>query len=622
MNCPSRTDEPSEHDGYNQNPPSLAADLTTRQDLNGIVNLRTDQDFGNEAEDAYTEATEAQIEGSSEFRRLPDSAEMQDADDQSGNGHGRARNTMITSPPLHSSSRSRVGYPYQSSSESDNNDVRAVAPEDGSFDRRSGNLQKRIPRPIQTIGRILNKFPKFVGPGFLVAVAYIDPGNYSTDVSAGAATQFKLLFIVLMSNFFAIILQSLAIRLGTVTGLNLAQHCRAHLPRWMNIVLYLLGEGAIIATDIAEVIGSAIALNLLFPKVPLVAGCAITVVDVLVILIFWSPSGSLKRLRYFEFFVVALVLGVVICFCVELSFIHDQKHTAVGEVLKGYIPSSAVVDGQGLYLSCGILGATVMPHSLYLGSSMVQPRLRDFDIKAGNTVPDITDNSDKVTYRPSLAAIRSCMSYSITEVGLSLCIFALFVNSAILIVAGASLTSSSAAETDDLFGIHDLLSETLAPAAGTIFALALLLSGTSAGIVCTIAGQILSEGALNWKIAPWLRRFATRTISIVPSVIIAGAVGKEGLSAALNATQVALSVALPFISAPLIYFTCRNKYMVVGGVDRAAREDADGELELEEEPEPIKMRNAWALSVLAVLIWLVITIMNVALLVLLGLGKA
>ena len=352
------------------------------------------------------------------------------------------------------------------------------------------------------------------------------------------------------------------------------------------------------------------------------AGCAITVVDVLVILIFWSPSGSLKRLRYFEFFVVALVLGVVICFCVELSFIHDQKHTAVGEVLKGYIPSSAVVDGQGLYLSCGILGATVMPHSLYLGSSMVQPRLRDFDIKAGNTVPDITDNSDKVTYRPSLAAIRSCMSYSITEVGLSLCIFALFVNSAILIVAGASLTSSSAAETDDLFGIHDLLSETLAPAAGTIFALALLLSGTSAGIVCTIAGQILSEGALNWKIAPWLRRFATRTISIVPSVIIAGAVGKEGLSAALNATQVALSVALPFISAPLIYFTCRNKYMVVGGVDRAAREDVDGELELGEEPEPIKMRNAWALSVLAVLIWLVITIMNVALLVLLGLGKA
>ena len=254
MNCPSRTDEPLEHDGYNQNPPSLAADLTTGQDLNGIVNLRTDQDIGKEAEDARTEATEAQIEGSSEFRRLPDSAEMPDADDQSGNGHGRARNPMSTSPPPYSSSRSRVGHSYQSSSEPDSNDARAIAPsEDDSFDRRSGKFQKKIPRPIRTIGKILNKFLKFVGPGFLVAVAYIDPGNYSTDVSAGAVTQFKLLFIVLMSNFFAIILQSLAIRLGTVTGLNLAQHCRAHLPRWMNIVLYLLGEAAIIATDIAEV---------------------------------------------------------------------------------------------------------------------------------------------------------------------------------------------------------------------------------------------------------------------------------------------------------------------------------------------------------------------------------
>ena len=372
---------------------------------------------------------------------------------------------------------------------------------------------------------------------------------------------------------------------------------------------------------VSQVIGSAIALNLLFPKLPLVAGCAITVVDVLIILLFWSPGGSLKRLRYFEFFVVALVIGVVICFCVELSFIHNHRNVAVGEVLKGYIPSSAVVDGQGLYLSCGILGATVMPHSLYLGSGMVQPRLRDFDIKAGKIVPDITDESDKIFYRPSLAAIKSCMSYSITEVVLSLSVFALFVNSAILIVAGASLSSSDPAQTGDLFGIHELLSRTLAPAAGTIFALALLLSGTSAGIVCTIAGQILSEGALNLRIAPWLRRFATRTVSIIPSIIIAGAVGKNGLSAALNATQVALSVALPFVSAPLIYFTCRNKYMIVGGASRLPRADADGELVFDEEPDPTKMRNAWVLSVLAILVWLVIAIMNVAIVVLLGLGK-
>ena len=317
------------------------------------------------------------------------------------------------------------------------------------------------------------------------------------------------------------------------------------------------------------------------------------------------------------------MFGVVICFCIELSFIHGHNHTAVGEVFKGYLPSSAVVQGSGIYLSCGILGATVMPHSLYLGSGMVQPRLRDFDVKAGNRVPDATgSSSSKIFYRPSIAAIRACMSYSIAEIMISLSVFALFVNSAILIVAGASLSSTDAAESGDLFGIHDLLSKTLAPAAGTVFALALLLSGTSAGIVCTIAGQILSEGALNWKIAPWLRRFATRTISIVPSIIIAGAVGKEGLSAALNATQVALSVSLPFISAPLIYFTCRNKYMIVGGLESVASHDSDGELEIDDEPEQIKMRNAWWLSVFAVLIWLVITIMNVALLVLLGLGKA
>lgn len=323
----------------------------------------------------------------------------------------------------------------------------------------------------------------------------------------------------------------------------------------------------------------------------------------------------MRRLRAFEFFVVALVLGVVICFCIQLSLI---EHTSVGEVFKGYLPSSTVVQGEGIYLSCGILGATVMPHSLYLGSGIVQARLKHFDAKAGTHVPnDSTDQEvDKVFYRPSLAAIRSCLTYSTVEVALSLFTFALFVNSAILIVAGASLSSIVSAQSADLFGIHGLLSESIAPAAGTIFALALLLSGTSAGIVCTIAGQMLSEGALNWTVAPWLRRLLTRSISITPSIIIAGAVGADGLSAVLNATQVALSVVLPFVSAPLIYFTCRNKYMIVNGPEAAADD------ELEQEVERVKMRNHWSVSVLAVLVWLVIVIMNVALLVLVGLGKA
>lgn len=251
-----------------------------------------------------------------------------------------------------------------------------------------------------------------------------------------------------------------------------------------------------------------------------------------------------------------------------------------------------------------------MPHSLYLGSGVVQARLREFDVKLGH-LPALSSNSpysslNSVKYRPSLPAIRNCLSYSIVELAITLFTFALFVNSAILITAGASLSDNSLAQDADLFGIHDLLSSTLAPVAGTIFALALLLSGTSAGIVATIAGQLVSEGALNWKLAPWLRRLLTRSISITPSIIIAAAVGRDGLTAALNGTQIALSVILPFVSAPLIYFTCRNKYMTVSTDDGGS----------------VKMRNHWITAAVAVLIWLVIAVMNVALLVLVGLGKA
>ena len=583
MNCPSRTDEPPKHDGLNQNPSGLSADLTTRQDFNGKVNTRTNQDCSTIPDDPKT-ATDAQAGDDIDDEKSLDNR-------HSTLGH-RSSNHKVRSPNAPSGS----GPP---------------SPERGNAGH---DVLQRLTGIARAMSKVVIKYGKFVGPGFMVAVAYIDPGNYSTDVAAGATTRFKLLFIVLMSNVFAIVLQSLAVRLGTVTGMNLAEHCKANLPPWLNIMLYILGEAAIIATDIAEVIGSAIALNLLI-KVPLVAGCAITLVDVLIILLFYNPDGGMRRLRAFEYFVMALVLGVVICFCIELSLI---QNVSVGEVFKGYLPSSTVVQGQGLYLSCGILGATVMPHSLYLGSGIVQSRLREFDMQAGNDVStESTDpGSDKIFYKPSLGAIRSCLSYATAEVGISLFTFALFVNSAILIVAGASLSVSSAAVTADLFGIHDLLSNTLAPVAGTIFALALLLSGTSAGIVCTIAGQILSEGALNWKIAPWLRRLVTRSISITPSIIIAGAVGKEGLSAALNGTQVALSVCLPFVSAPLIYFTCRNKYMVVGS---AQPTDAE---EMEQESEPVKMRNHWAVSVFAVAIWLVIAIMNVALLVFAGLGRA
>lgn len=447
-------------------------------------------------------------------------------------------------------------------------------------------------------------------------------------------------------------MQSLAIKLGTVSGLNLAEACRAFLPRWLNYFLYVMAEGAIIATDIAEVIGTAIAINLLIPKIPLVAGCALSILDVMVILFFYQPNGSMRGLRFFELGVILLVLAVVVCFCVQLSLIRD---TAVADVFRGYLPNASITESKGLYQACGILGATVMPHSLYLGSGIVQARLRDFDNKSGLLPPepqsaassmrDGHGSADKATYIPSLKAIRFSLKYSIAELAISLFTFALFVNSAILIVAGASLYNNPDALEADIFGIHDLLSASLSPGAGTVFALALLLSGVSAGIVCTIAGQMVSEGALNWTLKPWLRRLVTRSISITPSIIIAGAVGRSGLDAALNGSQVALSVVLPFVTAPLIYFTCMNKYMTVQpGMARYAVQGTDAETALgrrvtvdvgrkrslwarimfrgdgneEVEGGPVRMANSWLVAAFAVLVWLIITAMNVANLVLLG----
>lgn len=245
-----------------------------------------------------------------------------------------------------------------------------------------------------------------------------------------------------------------------------------------------------------------------------------------------------------------------------------------------------------------------MPHSLYLGSGIVQPRLRKFDKVNGNI--EDPDGDDPVRYRPTIAAIRSCLSYSIAELVISLFTIALFVNSAILIVCGASLYGVRGSETATLFEIHDLLSHTLAPIAGTVFALGLLFSGTSAGIVCTIAGQIVSEGQLNWSVKPWVRRLVTRSISITPSIIIAGAVGERGVTAALQGTQVALSIILPFTSAPLIWFTCRKKIMTVPDSST---------------PGGINMQNNVITAVFGALIWLLIVVLNVALIVLTGLGQ-
>lgn len=454
-------------------------------------------------------------------------------------------------------------------------------------------------------------------------------------MAAGASYRFKLLFMILLSNIFAIFLQSLCINLGTVTGMDLAQMVRANTPRWLNYISYFFGEAAIIATDMAEVIGTAMAIYMLSNgRVPLVAGCAISIVDVLFILIFYRQNGaSLTAKRIFEFFVALLVLGVVICFCIQLSFITDVDPA---DVFRGYLPSRALVEGQGLYQACGILGATVMPHSLYLGSGLVQDRLKDFD-KNHNLLDQrilqaCDDDSLKdEPYRPSLQAIRSCRGYSIAECAISLFTFALFVNSSILIVAGSSLYGVADAANASLFGIYDLLSTSLAPAAGKLFAIALLLSGTSAGIVCTIAGQMVSEGQLRLQMRPWVRRLFIRSIAIVPSIIVAGAAGKSGVGQALVGSQVALSVILPFVSAPLIWFTCFGKYMTVTA-DRihdlnvaqrngSHNEDTGANGDATASQRSINMRVHPVVACFAVLIWGIIVFMNVALLVLLGLGK-
>ncbi|SMN18469.1 similar to Saccharomyces cerevisiae YHR050W SMF2 Divalent metal ion transporter involved in manganese homeostasis [Maudiozyma saulgeensis] len=411
------------------------------------------------------------------------------------------------------------------------------------------------------IVQVLLKYMKFVGPGLMVSVSYMDPGNYSTAVAAGSAHRYKLLFSILVSNFMAAFWQCLCAKLGAVTGLDLAQNCKKHLPFGLNIALYILAEIAIVATDLAEVVGTAISLNILF-DVPLALGVVLTVIDVLIVLMAYKPNGSMKWIRIFEAFVSFLVVMTVICFGIELFY---ADLGPAKEIFKGFLPSRAVIDADGLYLSLAILGATVMPHSLYLGSGVVQPRLRDYDINKGYYKPDMNDiENNHDNYKPSFEAINETLHYTMAELLVSLFTVALFVNCSILIVSGATLYGTTQnSEEADLFSIYNLLCSTLSKSAGTIFVVALLFSGQSSGIVCTLSGQMVSEGFLNWTIAPALRRSATRAVAITPCLILVLVAGRNGLSGALNASQVVLSLLLPFVSAPLLYFTSNKKIMRV-----------------------------------------------------------
>lgn len=475
---------------------------------------------------------------------------------------------------------------------------------------------------FQKLIAVLIKYTKFIGPGLMVSVSYMDPGNYSTAVAAGSSHKYKLLFSILLSNILAAFLQILCAKLGAVTGLDLAQNCRNHLPNKLNIFVYILAEIAIIATDLAEVIGTAISLNILF-GLPLLAGVILTIVDVLIVLMAYKPGGGMKIVRIFEMFVSVLVVLTVICFTIELVNV-DFKFS---EVMQGFLPSEEIVKGDGLYLSLAILGATVMPHSLYLGSGLVQPRLRDFDINQGNYKPDDNDENH-LNYKPSLSAINDIMHYTITELMVSLFTVALFVNSAILIVSGSTLSGET---NTDLFSIYDLLSNNLSHFAGLIFVLALLFSGQSAGIVCTLAGQMVSEGFLHWSVSPSIRRLLTRSVAIAPCLILVLVAGRNGLSGALNASQVILSLLLPFVSAPLIYFTSSKKIMKVSlnnncytdqqdsiaMTDMSNRDESEGgHLEFFKD-----MSNSNITTFFAILIWLFITVLNFFLIISFAMGK-
>ena len=368
------------------------------------------------------------------------------------------------------------------------------------------------------------KLLAFAGPGYLVAVGYMDPGNWATDLAGGSQFGYRLLSVILISNLMAVLLQGLASKLGIVTGRDLAQACRDHYSRPVALMLWVLCELAIAACDLAEVIGTAIALNLLF-DIPLPWGVALTALDVLIVLFLQH-----KGFRLLEALVIALVMVVGLCFLFEL-FISRPELAAVA---RGFIPSTEIVRNRDmLYIAIGILGATVMPHNLYLHSSIVQTR----------------------KYEESFEGRREAVRFAFLDSTIALSL-ALFINAAILIVAAATFHTSGNTQVAEIQDAYKLLSPLLGVgAASAVFALALLASGQNSTLTGTLAGQIVMEGFLNIRMRPWLRRLLTRAIAIVPAAITAILYGESGTARLLILSQVVLSLQLSFAVFPLVMFT-------------------------------------------------------------------
>jgi manganese transport protein len=371
----------------------------------------------------------------------------------------------------------------------------------------------------------------FLGPGFLISVGYMDPGNWATDIAGGSQFGYTLLFVIMASNLMAILLQSLSLKLGVATERDLAQLCREATSKRMGVALWLLAEIAIAACDLAEVIGSAIALNLLF-HIPLFWGVLITGLDVLLILLLqrWG-------FRTVEAVVIALIGIILGLFCVQMFLSRPEYGPALGAL---FVPSAAILTNhEMLYIAIGMLGATVMPHNLYLHSALVQTR----------------------SYVRTPKGKREAIKLANIDSALALTI-ALFVNGAILVVAAAVFHRSGHYEVQAIEDAFKLLSPLVgAGFASTLFAVALLASGQNSSITGTLAGQVVMEGFIHMKLKPWARRMVTRTLAIVPTIIVVALWGAHGTEKLLILSQVILSFQLSFAVVPLVKFTCDRKRM-------------------------------------------------------------
>ena len=411
-------------------------------------------------------------------------------------------------------------------------DDKAVAAEPGWRRGRGAPSLSEVFGTIKTRpqGSFWRKLAAFLGPGYLVAVGYMDPGNWATSLAGGSKFGYALLTIALLSNLIAILLQALCARLGIATGRDLAQACRDAFPRAVSWPLWVAAEIAICATDLAEVIGTAIGLNLLF-GIPLEIGVILTALDVFLIL--WLQNIGF---RWIEAFIVTLLGVITVCFAIQIA----MADPAWGAVIRGFAPTTEIVTNpEMLYLSLGILGATVMPHNLYLHSGVVQTR------RFGDSVEDRREAIKLATVDSTIALM-----------------FALLINASILILAAATFYKAGKTDVAELDQAHSFLAPLLGSAvAPTLFGIALLCCGMNSTVTATLSGQIVMEGFLDIRLPPWARRLVTRAIAIVPAAIVTIWYGESGTARLLILSQVILSLQLPFAIVPLVLFTADRRKM-------------------------------------------------------------